>query len=150
MNNNYMLLNLSLNIFLNGCLRLLSAGVLAVCLVSPPLLAEQKTRQQGNTSATATGNNNFAASRVHQSTSQNRLSNNRRQQIIRQQGKSQVLADGQDNTVVSDIYQDSRQNQAGNGQQATQTATGNAAATGRNNRIISNTGQYNLQNQWQY
>lgn len=145
-----MLLNLSLNIFLNGCLRFLSASVLAVCLLSPPLLAEQRTSQQGNTSARATGNNNFAASRVHQSTSQNRLSNTRRQQVIKQQGKSQVVADGQDNTVVSDLYQDSRQNQAGKSQRATQTARGNAAATGRNNRIISNTGQYNLQNQWQY
>ncbi|MEL6580246.1 MAG: hypothetical protein AAFQ14_10865 [Cyanobacteria bacterium J06621_12] len=136
--------------FLNVLFKLLSGGFLAVNLVSQPLLAEQKIRQQGNTSATAAGNNNFAASQVHQSATQNRLHNSRRRQVTEQRGESRAAANGQDNTVVSDIDQDSRQNQAGRSQRAKQTATGNAAATGRNNRIISNTGQYNLQNQWKY
>ncbi|MEO0927598.1 MAG: hypothetical protein AAFY63_17175 [Cyanobacteria bacterium J06643_13] len=130
--------------------KLLSGSILVASLLSQPLLAEQKIRQQGSTSATATGNNSFAASRVHQSATQNRAGNYNLQQGIDQKGQSSAAGNGKDNTVVSDISQDSVQNQARENQRANQAATGNATATGRNNRLINNTGQYNRQNQWSY
>ena len=130
--------------------KLLWGGIIIGILLPSASLAEQKIIQQASTSATATGKNSFAASRVHQSAEQNRLTERNLQQEIEQQGESAAAAEGTDNIVVSDIYQESSQNQAVSNQQGTQTATSNAAATGRNNRIINNTGQYNRQNQWQY
>lgn len=129
-------------------------GILATSLIPHPLLAEQKVIQQGSTSATAVGRNNFAASRVHQSANQTRQENSGQQQVIEQEGDSSVVGNGQDNTVVNDIIQSSQQNQDrrvnSHNQQGIQRARGNASATGTNNRIISNTGQYNLQHQWSY
>ena len=130
--------------------KLLWGGIIIGALLPHPLLAEQKMIQQGSTSATATGRNSFAASRVHQSAEQNRSFERNLQQAIEQQAEGSAAAEGTDNTAVGDIYQKSRQNQAVDNQQGTQTATSNAAATGRNNRIINNTRQYNLQNQWSY
>ena len=130
--------------------KLIWGGIIIGVLLPHAALAEQKINQQGSTSATATGRNNFAASQVYQSAAQNRTSDRNLQQAIAQQGQSITAADGTDNTVVADIYQESRQHQAVGNQEGNQTATSNAAATGRNNRIINNTGQYNRQNQWQY
>lgn len=142
--------------------KILSIGIATASLFFIPHLvrAEQVIIQQGSTSATAVGNNNFAASSVHQSATQNQYANpnayvNEQGQVTVQQGHSNAAAIGQNNTVVNNIDQNSVQNQYGNygdpnNQLAVQNATGNSAAIGENNLIINNTGQYNQQNQWSY
>ena len=139
---------------------LLSLGLVAGILIPNTVLAQQVTVQQGSASATAVGEGNFAASRVHQSAAQNQHGNpnayvNGQGQVINQQAHGSATAVGQDNVVISDIDQRSVQNQYGNygdpnSQQAVQNATNNAAAIGRNNTVVNTTRQYNLQNQWSY
>jgi hypothetical protein len=133
--------------------KILSLGIAFSILIPNVVLAEQVIIQQGSTSATAVGNNNYAASSVHQAATQNQNANvNDPNQIAIQQGQSNTAAIGQNNAVISNIEQNSVQNQSGdpNNQLGIQSATDNAAAIGNNNTIINNTGQYNLQNQWSY
>ena len=139
--------------------QLLSLSILASILIPNVVLAGQIV-QQGSSSATAIGNNNFAASSVKQSATQNQSANpnayvNEQGQTIVQKEHSSAAAVGQDNVVISEIEQNSVQNQYGNygdpsNQHAVQNATNNAAAIGQQNTIINTTGQYNLQNQWSY
>ncbi len=137
----------------------LSLGIVAGILIPNIALAQQGITQQGSASATAIGDNNFAASQVHQSATQNQYGDpnasvNGQGQVINQQANGSATAIGQNNIVISDIEQNSVQNQYGNGvpnnQQAVQNATNNATAIGQNNTVINTTGQYNLQNQWNY
>ena len=139
---------------------LLFLVAVASILIPNTVLAQQVVIQQGSTSATAVGDNNFAAGRVHQSAEQNQHANpnayvNEQGQVIEQNGQSSAAAVGQGNVVISDIEQNSVQNQHGNygdptQQLGVQSATDNAAAVGQNNTIVNTTGQYNLQNQWSY
>ena len=136
--------------------KLLFLSVVVGILIPNAVLAEVVIQQAGS-SATAIGNNNFAASSVNQSASQNQFANpngyvDGSRQVTVQQAQSNAAAIGQNNVVVSDIEQHSVQNQYGSNsqQQAIQNAINNAAAIGQNNTIINSTGQYNLQNQWSY
>lgn len=128
-------------------------------LVPNAVEAEQVIRQQARTSATAVGNNNYAASRIHSSATQNQSGNfepyrNRQRQITVQNGSSRATAIGNDNNVVSKIEQRSVQNLPGYGdrtnQSVKQSATSNAVGIGDRNTINNSTGQYNRQNQWSY
>lgn len=133
--------------------KILSLGIAFSVLVPNVVLAEQVIIQQGSTSATAIGNNNYAASSVDQAATQNQnASVNDPNQTAIQLGQSNTAAIGENNAVISNIDQNSVQNQAGdpNNQLAVQSATDNAAAIGNSNTIINSTGQYNLQNQWSY
>lgn len=140
--------------------QLLSLGIAVGILIPNLVLAEQVIIQQGSTSATAVGNNNYAGSSVHQSATQNQDANpnaylNEQGQLSIQQGTSSAAAIGNHNTVISNIAQDSIQNQQGNysdrhNQTAIQNAVDNSAAVGNGNSIINSTGQYNRQTQWSY
>ncbi|WP_019506023.1 hypothetical protein [Pleurocapsa sp. PCC 7319] len=138
--------------------KFLSIGIAAATILLIPnvVRANQVVIQHGSSSATAVGNNNFAASGVHQSAVQNQHGNpNGSGQMVIQGGHSNAAAIGQNNAVINHIDQASVQNQHGNygtpqNQLAVQQATGNSAAIGENNLIINGTGQYNLQNQWSY
>jgi hypothetical protein len=132
--------------------KILSLGIAFSILIPNAVLAEQVIIQQGSTSATAVGNNNYAASSVHQAATQNQNTNvNDPGQLAIQQGESNTAAIGQNNAVISNIDQNSVQNQSGSTDQlGVQSATDNAAAIGNSNTIINSTGQYNLQNQWSY
>ena len=138
--------------------RWLYRGVLVGSLLglsTEPLLAQNRIIQQSSSSATAVGENNFAASQVRQHATQNSTT---QPQTIEQYGHSSVTAEGENNTVVGDIYQESIQDRGSkykysdperyaerNRQTSIQRATINSTIKGGNNRAISNTRQYNLQ-----
>lgn len=113
-----------------------------------PLLAQSRIIQRNSSRATATGKNNVAASQIRQSAVQHGGTSGQ-PQIIEQYGHSSVSASGENNVVVGNIYQQSIQSGAAP-QQSRQDARINATVKGWNNRVLSNTEQYNFQERWKY
>jgi hypothetical protein len=75
----------------------LSLATVALIILPNLVSAEQVIIQSGSSSASARGNNNFAASRVNQSARQNKLGNGNPNQLIIQKGNVNSTAVGANN-----------------------------------------------------
>ena len=126
----------------------LSLAVVALIATSNLARAEQTIIQSGSATASAEGENSFAASRVNQSARQNRIRGN---QTILQQGSVNSSARGQNNAVTGHIRQSAEQNQVNpnNSQRATQNASGDYVGVGNNNTIQGSSEQRSIQTQQQ-